>query len=69
VSDSTVWLSLSRFNSFDSSCQIPIVDDELRKAAGEEDKEEEATMQSGSVQRMVTADGKLHPLHSPNIGQ
>lgn len=38
-------------------CQIPIVDDEIRKASGEADAEEDATMQSGTVQRMVTADG------------
>ncbi|KAF6039763.1 COPB1 [Bugula neritina] len=37
--------------------EIPIVEDELRKAAGEEDSSEDATMQSGTVQRMVTADG------------
>lgn len=35
--------------------QIPIVDDEIKKAAGEVDEDE---MQStGSVQKLVTADG------------
>ncbi|XP_067946901.1 coatomer subunit beta-like [Watersipora subatra] len=37
--------------------EIPIVDDELRKASGEDVASDEATMQAGSVQRMVTADG------------
>ena len=36
-------------------CQIPIVDDEVRKAAGE--VEEDIAMTQGSVQKLVTADG------------
>lgn len=39
-----------------SGLQIPIVDDEMRKAAGE-DTEEDTQMAQGSVQKLVTADG------------
>lgn len=35
------------------------MDDEIRKAAGDGDKEEDATMQSGTVQKMVTSDGRF----------
>ena len=36
--------------------QIPIVDDEMKKAAGDE-KEEDIQMTQGIVQKLVTADG------------
>ena len=36
--------------------QIPIVDDEMRKAAGET-PQEDTQMTQGNVQRLVTADG------------
>jgi len=40
----------------DCADQIPIVDDELKKAAGDE-KEEDIQMIQGIVQKLVTADG------------
>lgn len=36
--------------------QIPIVDDEMKKAAGDE-KEEDIQMTQGIIQKLVTADG------------
>jgi len=39
-----------------SGTQIPIVDDELKKAAGDE-KEEDIQMTQGIIQKLVTADG------------
>ncbi len=46
----TYWLWLS------ASIQIPIVDDEIKKAAGNV-KEEDIQMVQGSQQKLVTADG------------
>lgn len=40
----------------DSVDQIPIVDDEMKKAAGDE-KEEDIQMTQGIIQKLVTADG------------
>jgi len=40
----------------DYADQIPIVDDEMKKAAGDE-KEEDIQMIQGVVQKLVTADG------------
>ena len=39
--------------------EIPIVEDEMRKAAGDETMEDESVTQnqSGNVQKLVTADG------------
>ena len=39
--------------------EIPIVDDELRKAAGEEDTKDEsvAAVSGGNITKLVTADG------------
>lgn len=51
------WRNLWGMNSiFFSMCQIPIVDDEMKKAAGEV-KEEDTAITQGSVQKLVTADG------------
>ena len=36
--------------------EIPIVDDEMRKAAGDS-KDEDTALAGGNVQRLVTADG------------
>ena len=36
--------------------QIPIVDDEMRKAAGDV-KDEDTQMTGGNIQKLVTADG------------
>jgi len=44
------------FGCIDDVDQIPIVDDELKKAAGDE-KEEDIQMIQGVVQKLVTADG------------
>ena len=38
------------------SLQIPLVDDEIKKAAGDT-QEEDTAMVQGSVQKLVTADG------------
>lgn len=40
----------------DGFAQIPIVDDEMKKAAGDE-KDEDIQMTQGIVQKLVTADG------------
>ena len=37
--------------------QIPIVDDEMKRAAGDTKDEDTAMTQGGSTQRLVTADG------------
>jgi len=44
------------FVDVDFANQIPIVDDEMKKAAGDE-KEEDIQMLQGVVQKLVTADG------------
>jgi len=44
------------FVNVDYADQIPIVDDEMKKAAGDE-KEEDIQMIQGVVQKLVTADG------------
>jgi len=44
------------FVDVDYTDQIPLVDDEMKKAAGDE-KEEDIQMLQGIVQKLVTADG------------
>jgi len=44
------------FSRHGCAAQIPVVDDEMKKAAGDE-KDEDIQMTQGIVQKLVTADG------------